>query len=133
MMNFHRIVNLSTLSALLLGLSSISYAQDYDPESASMHPFEASPDVYEVVAENDHYRVIVATWQPGQRDNWHTHHGEIANFTLTDCHASSTMPDGRVVEVDLEKGVAGFAPAGSTHFHTNLGDDVCSFLLVEMK
>ena len=36
---------------------------------------EASPDVYKVLAENDQWRVLEATWQPGQEDNMHSHPG----------------------------------------------------------
>ena len=35
--------------------------------------FEASPDVYKVIAENNEYRVIAVTWKPGQRDVQHSH------------------------------------------------------------
>src|SRR5262252_1273444 len=33
----------------------------------------ASPDVYKVMAEGNGLRVVLATWQPGQRDQWHSH------------------------------------------------------------
>ena len=41
---------------------------DTAPRSAT-----ASPDVYKVLAEDKEMRVILATWQPGQRDQWHAH------------------------------------------------------------
>ena len=33
----------------------------------------AFPDVYKLVQENEHFRVIEATWQPGQKDVMHSH------------------------------------------------------------
>lgn len=45
---------------------------------------EADPDVYRVIAENENFRVIVATWQPGQQDAPHSHPANAA-YRLTDC------------------------------------------------
>lgn len=35
--------------------------------------FEASPDIYKVIAEDTRYRIIAVTWKPGQRDQLHSH------------------------------------------------------------
>lgn len=57
--------------------------------------FDASPDVYKVIGENDQYRVIAATWAPGQRDNWHSHGAVVAVYALTDCTVRPHTPDGQ--------------------------------------
>lgn len=36
----------------------------------------ASPDVYQVIAQDNDTRIIMATWKPGQRDAWHSHPGD---------------------------------------------------------
>ena len=66
------------LAAGGLGLSGQAIAQG-QPRS-----FEASPDVYKVIAQNDTYKVIEVTWKPGQRDQMHSHPAS-AVYYLTDC------------------------------------------------
>ena len=42
--------------------------------------YKASPDVYKLISENDQFRVIQATWKPGQRDAWHSHAGALVAY-----------------------------------------------------
>lgn len=41
--------------------------------TGSSRSFIASPDVYKATAESGDTRVILATWKPGQRDEWQSH------------------------------------------------------------
>ena len=56
----------------------------------------ASPDVYKVLAENDQFRVLEATWQPGQEDNYHSHPADRVSLYRTDCTLRLTSIDGRI-------------------------------------
>jgi hypothetical protein len=96
---------------------------------------EASPDVYKVLAENDQFRVIEATWQPGQEDNFHSHPADRVAIFQTDCRLRLSKPDGSYRDASPKAGKAR-AISGKpvkSHKAKNIGDDVCIILLVERK
>jgi hypothetical protein len=103
------------------------------PETARLHANEASPDIYKLLTENQHFRVMLATWKPGQNDEWHTHWGELVNYNLTDCTLKGELPDGKTAELVRKKGEAGFNAAKSVHKVTNVGKEDCVLLIVERK
>jgi len=69
----------------LLAAPGAAMAQKTAPLS-----FQASPDVYKVIADGEHYRIIQATWQPGQRDAWHSHPEKGTYFGRPARYASSS-------------------------------------------
>lgn len=96
--------------------------------------YKASPDVYKLLAENDQFRVILATWKPGQRDVQHSHSPSVA-YRLTDCKSRLFGPDGKVTrEGEAKAGTVALQPdAISSHSLENTGTTVCQTLLVERK
>ncbi len=93
---------------------------------------EASPDIYKVLAENEMMRVVLGTWQPGQRDNWHGHPAT-AVYYVTDCHVRAFFPDGSSRDIQRigSTGRARSRPVTS-HSIQNIGEEVCQILLVEI-
>lgn len=94
--------------------------------------FQASPDVYKVLAENDEMRVVLATWKPGHKDKGHSH-PMAAVYTVTDCHARIVTADGKVKEINKKAGAAQINPAVKSHTFENIGKAVCQQVLVEKK
>ena len=47
--------------------------------------FEASPDIYKIVAQDDQYLTIEVMWKPGQRDQFHSHPKSLS-YRVTDCN-----------------------------------------------
>ncbi|MDH5355147.1 MAG: cupin domain-containing protein [Gammaproteobacteria bacterium] len=94
---------------------------------------EASPEIYKVLAENETMRVILGTWQPGERDDWHGHPPSSV-FYVTDCHVRLFFPDGSVRDLTRQqgKGRARKKPVKS-HRLENIGDKVCQILMTEVK
>ena len=93
----------------------------------------ASPNIYHVVAENELMRVLLAIWQPGDRDDWHSH-PPTAVFYITDCHVRAFFPDGS--QRDLQRvGQTGRARNRHVISHSiqNIGDKECRILLTEIK
>jgi mannose-6-phosphate isomerase-like protein (cupin superfamily) len=96
--------------------------------------YKAAPDVYKLISENDQFRVILATWKPGQRDAWHSHAGPLVAYTLTDCNSRIHMPDGKSTQVRSRKaGEVAFNPVITSHSFENVGTTECKSLLVERK
>jgi hypothetical protein len=96
---------------------------------------EASPDVYKVLAENDQFRVIKATWQPGQEDNFHSHPADRVAIPETDCQLRLSKPDGSYRDATPKAGKA-IVRSGKpvkSHKAKNTGDNVCVILMIELK
>lgn len=95
--------------------------------------YEASPEVYKLIAENDQFRVIQATWKPGQRDAWHSHAGALASYLLTDCKSRVYTPDGKYQERSRKASEANFSPIIASHSYENVGTTECKLVMVERK
>lgn len=95
--------------------------------------FAASPDVYRVIGEDDRYRVIAATWAPGQRDNWHSHGAVVAVYALTDCTVRLHTPDGQYRDGKLKAGDSRVGPQAPKHVFENAGGAECRMILFEPK
>ncbi len=121
------------LPAAVFGAGLAAHAQVALPQSANLHADEASPDVYKLLEEDEHFRVLLATWKPGQSDAWHTHHGDLVNYALTDCKLEGQIPDGRSGAFERRQGEAGFNAKGSIHKVKNVGAGDCVLLIVERK
>ena len=114
----------------LMVLGSGSFATEDVPTAP-----EASPDIYKVMAENDQFRVIEATWRPGQEDNFHSHPADRVSLYQTNCKLRLTNADG---SSRVGKPKAGTAKARSgkpvkSHKTKNIGDQVCVIMIVELK
>jgi hypothetical protein len=95
--------------------------------------YTASPEVYKLLSENDEFRVIQATWKPGQGDASHSHAGSVMAYNLTDCKLQLTSPDGKTMVNDRKRGSVGFVPMTPSHKAKNIGTAKCQVLIVERK
>ncbi len=112
--------------------SSLAFAA---PVAAQQEPpsYQASPDIYKVIAENEHFRVIQAHWKPGERDAWHSHAGPGVLYWLTDCNSRNYSPNGKFREGTSKKGSVGFFPVVTSHSVENTGASDCEMVIVEPK
>lgn len=96
---------------------------------------EASPDVYKILAENDQWRVIEATWEPGQEDNLHYHTADRVSLYPTDCHLRLTSTEGRYIDFTAKAGTANARTGKPVKAFKarNIGDTVCIIRIVELK
>jgi hypothetical protein len=121
-----------TLKKLIAGTAVLALASGAAAQETPLS-YQASPAVYTLLAEDANFRVILATWQPGQKDVQHSHSASVA-YRLTDCAARSYGGDGKVLG-------EGAAKAGSvilqdkigSHSLENVGAAECKVLLVERK
>src|ERR1700692_3601600 len=116
------------IALLCTALSATSLAA---PENAPAC-YVASPDVYKLVHEDDNFLVIEATWQPGQKDNMHSHFPTVI-YWITDCQLTAEIPGGKRIEGTQKAGSSRIQPAVVAHFATNMGATPCKALLVERK
>jgi len=115
------------VAGISMGIPAICVA-----ESAPLSSV-ASPDVYKVIAENDQFRVVLQTWKPGQKDNFHSHPAN-AVYWLTDCNRKIVKPDGSTAKEGVVKaGKAVLQKPIVSHSFQNVGDNECQSVMVEMK
>jgi hypothetical protein len=97
------------------------------------HALAASPDIYKVIAENDKYRVIEATWQPGQRDKLHSHPDSAVYYPM-DCMLRAFGANGELLGQSLRlAGTALVQIPIPAHSIENAGTTVCKLVMFEPK
>jgi len=93
----------------------------------------ASPGVYKVIDENNQFRVVLATWKPGQRDAVHSHPAN-ATYALTACDFQLYGRDGSpLFNGHRNQGTAGLQSPIAAHSFENVGKSDCQILIVEQK
>jgi hypothetical protein len=122
----------SSLSVLAL---SMVFSTSVSAEQKAPTAPEASPDIYKILAENEQWRVIQATWQPGQEDNLHSHPPDRVSLFTTDCMLRLTKPDGTFRDATPKAGKAKVRTGEPVKAHTakNMGDKACVMTIVEPK
>jgi len=109
----------------------MSTAQAQAP--AVPHALVASPDIYKVIAENDKYRVIEVTWQPGQRDKVHSHPDSAVYYPM-DCMLRAFGGNGELIGQRLAlAGTAVVQMPIPAHSIENAGTTVCRLVMFEPK
>lgn len=115
-----------------LGAAALSLACSAAAQDAPLS-YLAAPAVYKLLAEDANFRVILATWQPGQKDVQHSHSATAA-YRLTDCSTRATGADGKVLgEGSAKAGTAALQGTINSHSLENIGTAECRILLVERK
>ena len=95
-------------------------------------PEEVSPDVYQVIFENDDVKVLDVTFAPGQGDNMHEH-GVITYYGIKGGKLQNTLPDGTVKEMEVPDGFVGHGNTIVKHQMENVGEDTVKVIIVEHK
>lgn len=122
-------------SSIAIALATVGGAAISTPALAQTAPpsYKASPDIYKLISENEHFRVFLVTWKAGQRDAWHSHPGPLVAYRLTDCNSRSHTPDGKTQERASKRGDVGYNPIIASHSVENIGTADCQILIVEKK
>jgi hypothetical protein len=95
--------------------------------------YQADPDVYKVIFEDENFRVIKSVRKKGEHDKPHAHPLPSVIYFLTDCPTRQYFPDGRTVESTSKAGTARAVPIIQSHSAENIGPADCESLFVEKK
>jgi hypothetical protein len=125
-MNYRITVGLSAM-ALLYMASSAALAQSAPPS------YQADPDVYKVIFEDQNFRVIASTRKKGVHDKTHGHPVPSVIYSLTDCVTRLYAADGKTTDITNKAGTAGAAPVTASHSAENIGPADCQTVFVERK
>jgi hypothetical protein len=113
-----------------LTCASLLIASRASSEEEAPRSYVASPDVYKVTAQNDKTKVVLATWTPGQRDQWHSH-PRSGQYWLTDCDIRNHFLGGKFRDTNPKAGTA--APPVPSHSAENRGTTECRMVIVEQE
>jgi hypothetical protein len=95
-------------------------------------PWEASSDVYKVIGETAGYRIILATWKPGQIDNPHSHKAGAVVY-LSDCNLRNHRPGSAAADNAFKAGETRSISGIPSHRTENIGNADCQLIHVDMK
>lgn len=94
-------------------------------------PAKVAPDVYKVISDNEHVRVLDVQLKPGSKSPMHSHPGHVV-ATFSPCKVRFTSPQGKTEDFELKAGESGWRDAES-HSVENIGTTDCHALNVEVK
>lgn len=83
--------------------------------------------------DDDRVRVTRFDFAPGAETGWHRHGHDYVITTITDCQMLLEEPGGTSRTVLIPAGTAYRRSEGVEHNVVNAGDDVMSFVEVELK
>ena len=98
----------------------------------SLLPEKVSPDVYNVLLENDDIKILEVTFAPGQSDNMHEHYPATV-YIVEGGKAQVTLPDGTVNEINPPSDFILHNPDKAKHQVKNIGDNTMKIILFERK
>jgi len=119
---------------IALGLAAAVYAIPVSVSAQEAPPtYLADPGVYKVIFEDERFRVILATWKPGEADKPHSHPVPSVVYSLTNCTNKLTSADGQTRIAKSKAGEARAVPYTASHVAKNIGRSTCRVLFVEHK
>ena len=95
-------------------------------------PEKVSPEIYDILLENEIVKVMKVSFAPGQEDNMHDHYPFTA-YILDGGKAQVTMPDGKVNEREFPIGFIAHNGNGVRHKVKNIGSNDINVILIEHK
>jgi quercetin dioxygenase-like cupin family protein len=118
-----------TIVVFFLALAAYATAQR-KPEHIEVT--EVSPDIYTVLLENEHVRVLEYLIEPGVKEAWHTHPPKVS-YIISGGMLRITTEGGDSFVVDEESGNTAWMGATGRHFGENIGTTPIRIVLVEIK
>ena len=125
------IISFLAASLFVAGCSSMNKPEMTDIE-VGVDAVKVSPNIYKVLMENEHVRMVELTAKPGERDEWHSH-PPMAAYFLTDAKLKLYTPDGESVEKEGKAGQSLWQERVKMHSMENIGTTDAQILLVELK
>lgn len=86
-------IRTSAAIATVLVTATVAFAQNAPPT------YQADPDVYKVIFEDQNFRVIATNRKKGVHDKEHVHPAPSVVYNITDCATKTYTPDGKASEI----------------------------------
>jgi len=115
--------------SFILALSAITIAQQ---RVDHIDPAVVSPDIYTILLENEHVRVLEYEIMPGEKEAWHTHPPKVA-YIVSGGELRITPEGADSFVVQENSGNAAWMGAVGRHIGENVGTTPIRIVLVEIK
>lgn len=102
------------------------------PSGSSNDAITASPDIYEFMGSDPKVKVLLATWKPGQRDEFHGHPATTL-YAITDIQGNLYDADDKATPFTMKAGEARFEDPVKEHSFENTGPSPAQMLIVEKR
>ena len=121
------------LLILVLIFGSVACTSDKNNQKGvEIDAVKVSPNIFNLLFENEHTRVIQYTLEPGERDNWHTHPPK-TSYVLSGGKLKIVLENGEELIVEEEKGKVSWMNYVGKHYAENIGKTTVSILLTEFN
>jgi quercetin dioxygenase-like cupin family protein len=125
---------MNRITTFTLGATALLCLASFTAKAQNAPPtYQADPDVYKVIFEDQNFRVITATYKPGVTDKPHSHPVAGVSYTITDCALKLTSADGKTTNLNPKAGASNAVPITASHTVQNIGSTECRVVLVERK
>ena len=121
-----RFINVALSIVTFLGAMGVAFAESNPPS------FVASPEIFKVISENERYRIIEVTLNPGQRSQIYAAPMR-GVYHLTDCALLRYQPNINPRNSFDAAGRSVVMPEISSQSIENVGKSICKFVLFESK
>ena len=122
-----RLATLGWGATAAMMIVSVATAQNSPPT------YQADPDVYKVIFEDQNFRVIAAAWKKGATDKPHSHPLPFVIYLLDDCTLRINNPDGSTRDLSGKAGAVNPGPMTASHAAENVSAADCRAIFVERK
>jgi len=120
------------LTVLAVGiLMVVSMLAITSSKAVAQDAAKVAPSMCKVLLENDRVRVLDFWLKPGDKLPMHSHPAAITYF-VSGGKMKTTLPDGKVTEMEPKAGEARWADA-VTHANENVGTTEAHVIVVELK
>ncbi|MEL1223921.1 MAG: hypothetical protein VW522_06700, partial [Candidatus Neomarinimicrobiota bacterium] len=126
----HQVTNIGQSEVKILLFEEKTNKPKTEKVENFLHPELSSPEIYEVLLENEHVKVMMVTFEAGEGDQIHDHNPMIFHV-IEGGKAKVTMSDGSVNQREIPSGFTGYNPEVQRHQVTNVGDNQVKILIVE--
>lgn len=121
-----------SIAVISFFLAVIASAVSAQTPTGEIDPAIVSPDMYKVLLENEHVRVVEYEILPGQKDNWHTHPAKVS-YVVTGGSLRISPEEGESFIVEEKAGSTIWFEAVGKHFGENVGQTPVHIVFVEIN
>lgn len=117
---------------VVVSFLALSVSSNAQQKQEHIDPLTVSPDIYSLLLENEHVRILEYLIEPGEREAWHTHPPK-AVYVASGGRLRITTEDGDSFIVDENTGDTAWMHAVGRHYGENIGSTTIRIVLVEVK
>ncbi len=122
------------MKSFVIGVAALAVSSSLALAQTAQPSYQADPETYKLIHEDQNFRVIATTWKAGKTDKPHTHPVPSVAYHLTDCTLIIRNADGTTRETTHKAGASiTVAIAARPHRAENPGATDCHSIIVERK